>query len=278
MEYLFSSWEIIERKLKSSRHILLAFDYDGTLTPIVKRPELARLSLTMKGLLKALSENPFFHLVIISGRPLNEIKKLVGIKKIIYAGNHGLELKGSDFRYLNPRAKKFQPDILKIYKLLSKELAHLKGVLVENKGLSLSVHYRLVRGKNNLAELNKIFYQVIKPFQAKEKIRLTFGKKVNEIRPPVKWDKGKCLKYLLRKTSPFNFKPLPVVLGDDRTDEDMFRAVKNKGISVFVGRPGKSSSARYYLRNVAEVKKFLEKLIIFSCIFSNSFINCEILL
>lgn len=261
MRHLFTSWNTVRKKLESRRHILLAFDYDGTLTPIVKRPELARLSHTMKGLLNTLSENPFFNLVIISGRSLNEIKKLVGIKKIIYAGNHGLELKGPYFRYLNPRAKKSQPDILKIYKLLSKELAHLKGVLVENKGLSLSVHYRLVRGKNNLAELNKIFYQVIKPFQAKKKIRLTFGKKVNEIRPPVKWDKGKCLKYLLRKTPQFRFKLLPVVLGDDRTDEDMFKAVKDKGISVFVGRPGISSFARYYLRNVAEVKKFLEKLI-----------------
>ena len=261
MKHLFSSWAIIERNLRVSRHILLAFDYDGTLTPIVKRPELARLSFTMKGRLKTLSENPFFTLVIISGRPLNEIKRLVGIKKIIYAGNHGLELKGSDFRYLNPQAKKSQPVILKIYKLLSKELAHLKGVLVENKDLSLSVHYRLVRGKNNLAELNKIFYQVIKPFQDKKKIRLTFGKKVFEVRPPIKWDKGKCLKYLLTKTAQFRFKPLPIALGDDRTDEDMFRAVKDKGISVFVGKQAKLSSARYYLRNVVEVKKFLERLI-----------------
>ena len=261
MKHLFSSWGIIERKLKSSRHMVLAFDYDGTLTPIVKRPELARLSLAMKGLLNALSENPFFSVVIISGRPLNEIKRLVGIKKIIYAGNHGLELKGPDFRYLSPQAKKSQPVILKIYKLLSKELTHLKGVLVENKGLSLSVHYRLVRGKNNLAELNKIFYQVIKPFQAKKKIRLTFGKKVNEIRPPIKWDKGKCLKYLLTKNSQFRFKPLPIVLGDDRTDEDMFKEVKDKGISVFVGKQGKLSSARYYLCNTKEVKKFLEKLL-----------------
>ena len=261
MKHLFSSWDIIESRLKSNQHILLVFDYDGTLTPIVKRPELAGLSLAMKGLLKGLSGSPFFSLVIISGRPLNEIKRLVGIKKIIYAGNHGLELKGPDFRYLNPQAKKSQPIILKIYKLLSKELAHLKGVLVENKGLSLSVHYRLVRGKNNLAELNKIFYQVIKPFQAKKKIRLTFGKKVNEIRPPVKWDKGKCLKYLLTKTPQFRFKPLCVVLGDDRTDEDMFKAVREKDISVFVGKPGKSSLARYYLYDTGEVKEFLEKLI-----------------
>ncbi len=261
MKHLFSSWEIIESRLKARRHILLAFDYDGTLTPIVKRPELARLSLAMKGLLKALSANPFFSLVIISGRPLNEIKRLVGIKKIIYAGNHGLELEVPDFRYLNPQAEKSQPVILKIYKLLSDELAHLKGVLVENKGLSLSVHYRLVRGKSNLAELNKIFYRAVNPWRIKKKVKLTFGKKVFEIRPPVKWDKGKCLKYLLAKSSQFRVKPLPIALGDDRTDEDMFNAVKDKGISIFVGRPGISSSARYYLRNVDEVKNFLERLI-----------------
>ena len=260
MKHLFTSWSIIKKKLDSSRHVLLAFDYDGTLTPIVKRPELARLSLPMRNLLKELSKSSFFSLVIISGRPLAEIKRLVGIKRIIYAGNHGLEIEGPKIKFINSSAKKAKPLIKNIFKLLSKELASIKEVLVENKGLTLSVHFRLVKAKKALHQLDKIFYRLVNPWRNKKKIRLTFGKKVYEVRPSVEWDKGKCLNYLLAQKSFFKFTPLTVALGDDRTDEDIFKVIKNRGVSIFVGKPRTSSFARYYLCNVKEVKFFLERL------------------
>jgi len=260
MKNLLNSWNKIKKQFDLSEHVLLAFDYDGTLTPIVKKPELARLSLPIKNLLKDLSKNPFYTILIISGRPLKEIKRFVGLKKIIYAGNHGLEIEGPKIKFINSSAKRAKPLIKNIFKLLSKELASIKGVLVENKGLTLSVHFRLVKAKKALRRLDKIFYHLLNPWRLKKKIRLTFGKKVYEVRPSVKWDKGKCLSYLSAQKSLFKVNPLTIALGDDRTDEDMFKFIKNRGISIFVGKPSTSSFARYYLCNVKELKKFLEKV------------------
>ncbi len=259
MKHLFSSWGKVKKKLASSRHVLLAFDYDGTLTPIVKTPELARLSSPIKNLLKVLSENRQFTLAIISGRPLAEIKKIVGLKKIIYAGNHGLEVEGPKIKFVNPRALKSKVLMRNLFNLLSEKLSSISGALVENKVLTLSIHFRLIKSKKAVGKLRKIFYSIIKPWQIKKKIKVTFGKKVYEIRPPLRWDKGKSLKFLLEKKFQLELQPLVISLGDDRTDEDMFKAVKNKGISIFVGNP-RGSSARYYLRNVGEVKNFLERL------------------
>ncbi len=260
MKNLFHHWRKIEKLLDSNKHVLLAFDYDGTLTPIVKKPELAKLSPSMKNLLRDISLNPFFSLAVISGRPLKEIEKMVGLKKVIYAGNHGLEIKGPEVNFVDPTAQKAQPLMKNLYKLLSGKLRSVKGALVENKGLSLSVHFRLVKDKKDLQKLDKLFYNIISPLERRRKIKVTFGKKVYEIRPPVAWDKGKCLSRLLIEESRKGESPFPVVFGDDRTDEDMFRVIRKKGVSVFIGPPGRSSSARYYINNVSELKEILKRI------------------
>ena len=88
MQHLFQSWGAFASDIRGTSHILLLSDYDGTLTPIVSRPEEAILSPEVREKLRALTEKPVFSVGIISGRSLSEVKSLVEIEGIYYAGNH----------------------------------------------------------------------------------------------------------------------------------------------------------------------------------------------
>ena len=130
----------------------------------------------------------------------------------------------------------------------------VKGVLIEDKLYTLSVHFRLVAGRR-LAAFRRLFYRAIRRWSGKAWI--TRGKKVFEVRPPFDWDKGKAVKWLIDKLNLQNY--LPIYIGDDQTDEDAFRALKGKGISLKVGMGGKTAADKR-LRNVAGVYRFLSRL------------------
>ena len=237
-----------------NRSFLLLLDYDGTLTPIVSRPELAVLSEDMRDVLKKIAEK--YPTAIISGRAIDDVKNMVKVENIYYAGNHGFEI-SNDRKLANPDAEKTRVVINEICRKMQKNLIHIKGSIVENKGVTASVHYRMVPD-DDFAELEKIFKGVIASYVEKGKIRITKGKKVFEIRPNVEWDKGKAVKWVI---AVLEKKGTPVYIGDDRTDEDAFIALKNRGITVLVSEKIKKSNAEYYLRNVDEVKIFLEGLL-----------------
>jgi len=259
MKYLFSDWERLKAVL-IDKSLLLLLDYDGTLTPIRESAFLANLSKENKDLLSRFSKNPGCSLAIISGRSLEDIKGMVGLKGIIYAGNHGLQIEGPKIKFESQVSPRLKLAMRNIAQDLRKRLSDIKGALIEDKGLTLSVHYRLVR-KKDMPLLDKITSEVINPYRVRNKIKINSGKKVYEIKPPFKWDKGKVVLYLLARQqfASKDKKVLPIYIGDDVTDEDAFRAIKNKGLTVFVGKP-KKSYAQYYLRNHNGVQSFLEKI------------------
>ena len=249
MKHLFDLLDKIRNK-----NLLLLLDYDGTLTPIVLRPELAVLSDDMRDVLKRIAKK--YPLAIISGRSLDDVRDMVNVDGIYYAGNHGFEI-SNDVKLVNPDAEKIKPVIAEICEQMQSKIGHIQGSIVENKGITASVHYRMVL-ENDFLELEKIFKGVIASYVEKGKIRITKGKKVFEIRPNVEWDKGKAVKWVI---AVLEKKGTPVYIGDDRTDEDAFIALKNRGITVLVSEKIKKSNAKYYLRNVDEVKIFLEGLL-----------------
>ena len=100
MKHLFKSWDTFSSDVRAAAHILLLADYDGTLTPIVGRPAEAKLSATVREQLGALAQKQNFSVGIISGRLLSEVKALVRIQEIYYAGNHGFEIEGPDLKFL----------------------------------------------------------------------------------------------------------------------------------------------------------------------------------
>ncbi len=264
MEYLLSAWSGVAKQLGSASHILLLLDYDGTLTPIVQSPELADLTDGVRQLLEALARQRRLTLVIISGRALVDLKGKVGISNIIYAGNHGLEIEGPQISFVSPAAEESKPFLRQLHGELSQALGAIEGVLVEDKGLTLSVHYRQVADDKSI-EVRRIFERITGDAARSGRIRITSGKKVYEIRPAVAWDKGEVVKMLMARCGKGGRKRglLPIYLGDDLTDEDGFRVIENYGggISVFVGERDSPSSARYFLRSPDEVAKFLSLLL-----------------
>jgi len=260
MEYLFDQWESIKDKLRN-KYVLFFFDYDGTLTPIAQTPKQAIISAKAKELLKKLSRKRNFKLIIISGRSLQDIKNLIGIKNIFYIGNHGLEIEGPKIKFKSKISLGSKSAMREICQDLINNLSKYKGFLIEDKGLTVSVHYRLV-SVQDIQEFISKFHEITRPFLLRNKIRISEGKKVYEIRPPVAWDKGKTVLWFLAR---YKFlvgedKILPVYFGDDTTDEDGFKVLKNIGLTIYVGEQ-KFSNADYYVENPQKVLKFIEKVL-----------------
>jgi trehalose-phosphatase len=240
--------------------VLLFLDYDGTLAPIVKNPDKALISELTRNLLKKLSACPACKIAIVTGRSAKDIKVKIGIRNITYAGNHGLQIKGPGINFIAPLPADFRKLLWKIKKDLKKTLHSVKGIFLEDKGASLSVHYRLV-SKRLIPFVVWILLKIVLPSVRKKKMVIALGKKVLEIRPPVEWNKGSVVLWLLNKykSTLCDKSIIPIYIGDDVTDEDAFDALKDEGLTIFVGHPRKSH-AKYYLKNTREVSKFLKCL------------------
>ncbi len=262
MEHLLSVWPQIAGQLDAARRIFLFFDYDGTLTPIVKRPELAAFPPNNRRLLGVLASEKKVIVGVISGRTITDLKTLMKVNQIIYAGNHGLEIEGHGINYRYPLGEDIKVPFGMLIKVLEKGLSDIPGVIIEDKGMTVSIHYRLV-DKTRVEDVKEIFKRSVGGLQAAGKVRITTGKKVLEVRPAVDWNKGKAVQLLMKRIGKSDKSGIvPVYLGDDITDEDAFAQINryNSGITVFVGKHYQASSACYYLRSSGEVTKFLEQV------------------
>lgn len=256
MEWLWSRWSQVEEQICRSRHTLLLLDYDGTLTPIVPAPEKAKLPSAMKSALRHLSRSPKVTVAILSGRALGEITRLVGLRHLIYAGNHGLEIR---FKRLQTRVTipgSSREAISRIRPRLASLIAGVPGAYLEDKGISLSLHYRLVQG-DQVNHLKAALHREILPSLRSGAICLLSGKRVIEARPSVNWTKGHAALWLVKRLRRRSL--LSIYIGDDRTDEDVFRLLKG-GITIRVGIDRKSA-AKYYVRGVGEVQSLLEWMV-----------------
>lgn len=254
MKHVFNAWDELDKTIGPAPFLL--FDFDGTITPIVERPDLTGLSQEMTELLKILARR--YKIGVISGRSLAEIKRLVGLRGVYYSGNHGLEISGPEIKLVKLQTKCVRPLITDVCRKLSGELGGISGAIIKNKGLTASVHYRLVT-QEKVKSLKKIFEKTVKPYIASGAVRVGRGKKVLEIMPNVDWDKGKAAQWIIEAVDP-DGKLTPVYIGDDQTDEDAFLALEKRGITILVSEKPKKSHAKFYLKNVDEVKEFLEKL------------------
>ncbi|OGY60263.1 MAG: trehalose-phosphatase [Candidatus Colwellbacteria bacterium RIFCSPLOWO2_01_FULL_48_10] len=243
--------KITDQALGSGR-VFLLLDYDGTLAPIVARPELAKLREPVRRLLNKLVNQRGISIGIITGRTIREMKSIIHLKKMIYAGNHGLELEGPDFSYTHAKAKRYRGILKKIAAELKPLSKSFPRTFLEDKGVTLTYHFRLLearRAPDLKAEILKRESLRIK----KGLIKVWEAKKALEIRPNFNWDKGSAARWVLLHQDP---DCLPVYIGDDKTDESAFKALKGRGITVKVGFD-RHSSAQYFVRSANEVGKFL---------------------
>ncbi|MDD5222658.1 MAG: trehalose-phosphatase [bacterium] len=246
-------WNTAVKNIRANRPLLLLLDYDGTITPIKSSPGLAILPSNKRDLIEALSEHPGVRVGFVTGRSLTDIWKLVRLENVIYIANHGLQIRAGKLSWIHPRAKRTAHLLSAVGQNLKEVLGQANGVEIEDKVLTVSIHYRNMRNWP-VARLKESIKKLLQPHQ--RELKLSVGKKVIEIRPNIHWDKGlgvqKIVK-MLKYTKP----PLKIFLGDDVTDEDVFRVLKKDGIGIRVGRSLKTE-ARYYLRNPKEVFEFLK--------------------
>jgi trehalose-phosphatase len=259
-EHLLEVWDELEGEL-AKRFLYLFLDYDGTLSPIVRDPDKAVLSLRMRGRLEALSKAGRCRIAVISGRALEDIRRRVGIAGITYGGNHGLEVEGPEGMFRYPVPEKARRALDEVHRAVEGALSAIPGAFLEEKGMTLAIHLRKVRREELLIAAHAVS-EATRSYREPGEIVVRPGKEVFEIRPSVEWDKGKTVLWLLEKSAAAGGEPpLPLCVGDDRTDEDAFREIRERGITVHVGSP-RQTTARYYLRNVGEVAAFLGRLAI----------------
>jgi trehalose 6-phosphate phosphatase len=263
LEHLLSAWNYIAQQIQAAEHVLFLSDFDGTLAPIVNRPELAVMPETTCQLLKTLTRDSRFTVGIISGRALFDLKKRVSMDGVIYAGNHGFEIEGPGLSFVNPIAEEVKPFFRIVSQILGLTLGAIKGVLVEDKGLTLSIHYRQAQDEK-AGDIQALIEHAIDTLSTRGLFKVTSGKKVYEIRPAVDWDKGEAIRILMKKYGKYGRQSglLPIYLGDDLTDEDGFRIIEKygDGITVYVGGVNRHSAARYYLDSSDQVEVLLDKL------------------
>ncbi|RPJ42823.1 MAG: trehalose-phosphatase [Deltaproteobacteria bacterium] len=256
MEHLFRKWDVIQERIRQARKVYLFFDYDGTLTPIVSRPELALCPPEVRKDLVQLRDSPGVFVAIISGRSLEDLYGLIGVPGITYVGNHGLEIRNPAGIHKKNLSVGRQKEKTVIANSLKKILGNLPGILFEDKESILAVHFRLVPKSHH----EKIF-QEMEAFtrQWGENWRVTRGKRVFEIQPRVDFHKGKAIRDLLKDVSAPGL--LPFYFGDDQSDEAAFRFLRGKGVTVFIGPPDMPSAGEFFLEDPAEVAEFLKRLI-----------------
>ena len=234
------------------QRLAIFLDYDGTLTPIVARPELAELSDSTREVLRELAR--YLPVAILSGRDLNDLCERVRIDNIVYAGSHGFDISGPSglHKQVVPR---FVPILDAAEKELQKELAGISGAVLERKRFSIAAHYRNVKE----GEVSKIERAVNEVATRYPKLRKIDNKKVYELQPDVDWNKGKAVIWLLERLN--RAEAFSIHIGDDLTDEDAFRAVRQSGVGIIVSEQPQSTAARYALKNSAEVERFLHELV-----------------
>lgn len=259
MKYLMDFLGEVKANIKE-QEIALLLDYDGTLTPIVNTPPEAILSEDMRLVLNKLKDDPNFIVAVISGRSLTDVKSKVLLDGVCYAGNHGMEIDYKDSIYIHPDAKNSMHFIQKICLELQPLLNDIDGTIIEDKGLTASIHYRM-SPPEEMPKVKEIVKSTIRPYIEHGDIKLTHGKMVLEIRPNIPWDKGKAVEWVLKSIgADASTKYFPIYIGDDRTDEDAFKVLKGRGITVLVSSEVKDTNAEFVLYKVDEVKDFLSWL------------------
>jgi trehalose-phosphatase len=259
MKYFFEAWEIVKDQI-GTKALMLFFDFDGTLAPIAQTPEQARLPQETLDLLKALSEKKSCRIAVVSGRALADVKQKIGLDGIVYAGNHGLEIEGPGIHHAVTVGDTYLKTLRTVKSELLARIQGYKGAFVEDKGLTLSVHFRLVE-LDGIIELGNKIRAALLPYNMKNLIKVRSGKMVFEIRPPVPWDKGLAALWIIDKWRVMpGDDPVPLYCGDDATDEDAFRALNEKGVTIVVGEH-EDSAAQYYLNNQDEVNGLLANII-----------------
>ncbi|HEY5753543.1 MAG TPA: bifunctional alpha,alpha-trehalose-phosphate synthase (UDP-forming)/trehalose-phosphatase [Chthoniobacterales bacterium] len=240
---------LAQYRAANKRFILL--DYDGTLVPFASQPHLAAPDASLLELMRALCAEPRNEVFIISGRdrPLLE-DWFKGIPVRIIA-EHGAWIRSPEgkWRLLKPLASEWKR---RLRPLLQAYVDRVPGSLLEEKDYSLAWHYRRADPEHGEQRAKELIDDIVS-FTANFDVQVVEGKKVVEVRN-AGVNKGAAALQCLEAANP----DFIVALGDDQTDEDLFKALPGKAVSVRVGSP--HSHAKYHVVDYVEARDLLESL------------------
>jgi len=233
--------------------LALFLDFDGTLAEIVEHPSQARVGASMRDALGACLRRRDTELAVVSGRGLEGLRKALGMPELVLVGNHGLEIEGPGIeRFVHPDTLHFAARLRELARAL--EQGAEAGVWIEEKGATLTLHYRGAAPRLHAAiaeRARKVVRQA--GFQARDAICAV------EARAPTGWDKGHAVLHVLRaRHGPaWSEEVRAVYAGDDDTDEDAFRALQGLGVTFRVGRAERPTLATHRLPDVRAVETLL---------------------
>lgn len=226
-------------------------DYDGTLTPIVPRPEGAVMEPAVQRLLLDLST--LCPVAVISGRDRSDLQARVGIEGIALAGCHGFDIAAPDGGEFRP-GRAYLPQLDRAEAELGRRLGAVPGVQIERKRFAIAVHYRQAA-----EEETRVEEEVDRVLAGIPGLRRTEGRKVFELQPDIDWGKGKAVRWLLERLGLDGPEVLPIYIGDDLTDEDAFRELRGWGLGIVVRGSPRPTAATYALEP-EQVEGFLKTL------------------
>jgi len=238
------------------KNVAVFLDFDGTLAPIVPRPGDARISVEMRSLVRRLAAT--CTVAIVSGRDRGDVADRVGLPELVYAGSHGFDISGPGGLHMqHEEGGRYLPDLYQAGKDLHHCLDAIEGVQIERKKYAIAVHYRNVPE----AQQQQVQEAVYAVANATERLELSAGKKVVELRPAIDWHQGLAVGWIMDALQLDAGKVLPLYIGDDLTDEDAFRFLKDSGVGILVGDHGAPTDANYRLEDIHQVKQLLHILV-----------------
>ncbi|MFB6376136.1 MAG: trehalose-phosphatase [Bradymonadaceae bacterium] len=221
--------EIADRLTDGTPVVLL--DFDGTLAPIVDRPDEAAVPEPTRAIVERLAEQA--PVAVISGRDLEDVRGRVAIPNIAYSGSHGFEIQvPADSSRTVDKGEAHLERLDTVEDRLRERLADLSGAQTESV-------------------VDEVLAEV-------DDIAKSYGKQVFDLRPALDWDKGDAVEWLLDHLYPADVRA--VYLGDDVTDEDAFEFLRERGVGIVVHEGECSSAAHYRLDDPGAVRRFLERL------------------
>ncbi|GAA6157815.1 hypothetical protein NBRC116588_32880 [Pyruvatibacter sp. HU-CL02332] len=245
--------EIITRM--AGRSPALFLDYDGTLVPLARRPELA---IAPPELLTALSRlAALMPVAVVTGRGRPDVMQMLGVKGIAYAGSHGFDIVDAEGKDLSGDiGDAFLPALREASLALTAFLDPIDGAFLEDKIYSLAIHYREVAP----ARHDDIAAAVEAEAARHPTLKKAGGKMIHELRPDIEWNKGTAILHVMEAMGLTSDTSMPFYIGDDETDEDGFRAIREIGVGIKVGGGSAPTEAHYSLETPASVWTFLSQL------------------
>ena len=247
----------------SGRPFVLLLDIDGTLSPLASSPEQAIVPERTRRILAQLIEKPDVFIVAISGRGVDDARRMLGIDTAWFVGNHGMEfgVPGKP-AIVRGDVARHEPAIAAVIAEASEQLGDVPGVIIEDKRWTLSIHYRLVRERQLIPQIAATVEQIAEAHG----MRVTHGKEVFEIRPPVEVHKGTAAIELVRHLGALGEEGSVLSIGDDRTDEDMFQSLREhdpRAVTVRVARGslGVDTAAEFRANDTDAVRELLRSLL-----------------